>query len=250
MFLKTFANLMVSSQPFQLSDTHIPVTISDFINIAGEFLNRVLDMALALLGFYAIVLGVLLGINAATMGITQLVQTILFSFVRGIILSLLFGTILGDIVENSLSLAQGKEKAEELIPTMFDFFKIGVGFTGMLVEIFKVYEEHMENVRKGKPKILSFYVGLTLAIGGYFIDAATTFFDLKGEVLKWADIGGIIVSLSGLLIMMWESRAPEKKATDTLAPILSIIEWIVGIGGVIAAVMTFAADAREGWDGR
>jgi len=97
-----------------------------------------------------------------------------------------------------------------------------------------------------------FVLGLTLAISGYFLDAATTAVDLHNGWLQAADVCGILISIGGLVLMVISSITKEKKDTsqnvvDEICPIISIIEWIIAIGGVVKAIITIKADADSGW---
>jgi len=96
-----------------------------------------------------------------------------------------------------------------------------------------------------------FVLGLTLAISGYFLDAATTAADLHNELLVAADIAGIILSSVGLgmmiLVTLNKKKDSSEQVVENICPLITIIEWIVAIGGLAKSIVTTLADWQNNW---
>jgi len=255
-FLKYLAMSIASSENKKSQDSvmkgvgQASLLLGDEENIVlPSFIEMITTAGFLILGTVLAASAVMLAIKAATVGLEAVVETVLFKVFQTAILSTLIGIVAKGLYENLYEISTNKEaNMGDTVDFIAKYLGITAGFAGTIVEIMTLMLERL----KGKSGLL-FYLGLTLAISGYFLDASTTVVSLTGELLKIADWGGMIISALGLVLMissLLEDKGPTpQKAVKELSALITFMEWVLGIGGLISSILTTTNDYNSNWSG-
>lgn len=76
---------------------------------------------------------------------------------------------------------------------------------------------------------------------------------LTGKLLEVADWGGMIISAFGFFLIIYsflkdKASAPEK-GINKLSSLITVLEWLLGIGGLISSILTTTNDYNSNWSG-
>ncbi len=175
--------------------------------------------------------------------IFEMVEKPVFERVKKIVLLSMLGFVAADILLalGDLSTLIGGEGLE-----FEDYFEIGLeagkvefGFAATLLEIGSLLVSYF--IKDDVTQWL-FYLGLILAISGFFVDSVTKIGDWNEEDRVIADSFSVLIACIGLVMMDAGQTKTEKKALNLLSNFIPTAEWILAFGGVFSAVYTLRKD--------
>ncbi len=218
---------------------------SDILNAVLAFVDVMLKVYLVMFGTIMAGVGLFLALKAVTCGMEAVVETTIFGLAEDLVVASLIGVLASGLWDSIQELVDNEETDTQ---TFWDFISgyigITVSYTATVIEIINTFIEY------AKKKAFSWFIlGLTLAISGYFLDAATTAMELTGNGLKTADAIGILLSLGGLLMMIVEKSSKGQQTLERTSPLLTMLEWVIAIGGLGKAIIDTLADKSSGWSG-
>jgi len=223
-------------------DLLFPTTVADLLyNIITITLLEFTAMTI----FAAVV--IIAKIKSGGLTSTEAVCEPLFKRIKNILLF----SLLGMLAKNIYTEGQDTFKDEETsvgdsLDSALDLAGLSFSFSSMVVSAIEAFAEKA----KATPEVsnLKFYFGLTLTFFGFFLDAATTCRDLKGVSLQIADVMGMAFALAGLGLMVKYRDKGEHKVKNRLTKLVSIIEWVLGIGGAVATIWATINDFDSNWE--
>lgn len=241
-FLQAVSNMIICKN----EKKQVVISGNGIFDIINTTCNLLLQIHFILMGTIVGILGIILVIKAMSMGLQQVVEMVLFSTTKNLVISLLVGLLIPSLWEDIDTIIQRKQTNVPFIwDKILDYLGLMVSYTSTVIGIIETFVEFIK-----KKANFQFIAGLTLAICGYFLDAATTAVNLQGFWLEVADLAGVFISLFGLILMIYsKDKDPTQQATEKISPLISMLEWIIAIGGLVKAILDTAADASTNWSG-
>ena len=235
----------VSAAIVEGDDESIESLSSVLMDNIQSFAETIIEVQLIMFGTIMAVLGLLTVVKVMTGGVEAVVETMAFTLAKDLVIAALIGLLIKGLWDGISSLVEDEETDTNTFwDWISDYIGITVTYTSTIVGIVETFVEY------AKKKAISWFVlGLTLAISGYFLNAATTSMNLSGAALIAADLFGMGLSFVGLIIMIYERSSPFQRSVEITSPLIGILEWVIAIGGLAKAVIDTSADYSSDWSG-
>ncbi|NPA75731.1 MAG: hypothetical protein GXO25_06590 [Euryarchaeota archaeon] len=210
-----------------------------------EFGETMLAVEYALFGEIMVIVGLMIALKAMSMGIEELVEIAIVKTAEEVLLTTFLGIIAKEMFKDIGNILKYNTNASIVINKTLQYLHLSIAG---VITIINIAETFLEFFTKGSR--LRFMAGFTLALTGYMLDLATKTIGVHGTALMYADVAGLVISLFGVLIMVYyKNRDTEELVIENSVPLVSLLEWVIAIVGVLKAITDTASDYSSNWEG-
>jgi len=212
--------------------------VGDILEAIEEFIAVEIEIAMVAMGVFMAAMAVMITVKAATLGIGAFVSSILY---QKVLKELLFSMVLNAAVMGTFyelsGLFREGEEPDKGLAAIVGF----LGITGSAVEkLYTIGDAFLDAIQR-KTGLIGYYIGIFLAFTGILTEAATS--TLSGDLLKWAELAAIIISVIGLAQALWKlGKDLTTKTHEEASPLVTGIEIAIGSCGLVSAIVKYLHD--------